>query len=76
MPHHLRATEAAPYRDGVTVKRPTKGGKGTLVHIGLQRVSCYYCSAMVPLIVVPCQEAYIPQRIPAGTRVTVALDVS
>jgi len=36
-PHHLRADEFSPYREGVVIDRPVKEGKGSWVNIGLKK---------------------------------------
>ena len=36
-PHHMRATDRLPYREGVVVNRPVKDGKGSLVNVGLYK---------------------------------------
>uniref|UniRef100_A0A2R5LJC5 28S rRNA (uridine-N(3))-methyltransferase n=1 Tax=Ornithodoros turicata TaxID=34597 RepID=A0A2R5LJC5_9ACAR len=35
--HHLRATEDAPYREGIVTNLPVKEGKGSLVNCGLKK---------------------------------------
>jgi len=34
-PHHMRRDDACPFREGVTLDRPTKAGEGSLVDCGL-----------------------------------------
>ena len=34
-PHHVRATEWSPYREGVVINRPSKDGKGSWANIGI-----------------------------------------
>ena len=36
-PHHMRATDRLPFREGVVVNRPVKDGNGSLVNVGLQK---------------------------------------
>uniref|UniRef100_A0A4W3HWW9 28S rRNA (uridine-N(3))-methyltransferase n=1 Tax=Callorhinchus milii TaxID=7868 RepID=A0A4W3HWW9_CALMI len=36
-PHHMRLDEAAEYREGVVVDRPSKPGKGSLVNCGMKK---------------------------------------
>ena len=36
-PHHLRITEWGEYREGVSLPRPVKPGKGSWANIGLTR---------------------------------------
>jgi predicted SPOUT superfamily RNA methylase MTH1 len=36
-PHHMRATDRLPFREGVVVNRPVKDGHGSLVNVGLQK---------------------------------------
>lgn len=38
MPHHMRATEAAPFREGVVVAKPGRAAEGCFVNVGLLRV--------------------------------------
>ncbi|GAQ83751.1 hypothetical protein KFL_001600210 [Klebsormidium nitens] len=59
-PHHARAHEWIPYREGVVVVKPSAGGKasggsGALVNVGLQK------------------EVRIAQSLEAGLRVTMAM---
>lgn len=37
MPHHLRINDVSQYREGVTLDKPIKGGKGSYVYIGFPR---------------------------------------
>ena len=37
-PHHMRAYEQYPFREGVIVKRPTKKGKGSFADCGINKV--------------------------------------
>lgn len=36
-PHHMRATDTLPFREGVVVNRPVKNGHGSLVNVGLRK---------------------------------------
>ncbi|KAJ9083061.1 hypothetical protein DSO57_1038443 [Entomophthora muscae] len=36
-PHHLRATEASRYREGIVMKKPIKAGQGSFVSCGLRK---------------------------------------
>jgi len=36
-PHHMRATEWLPYREGVVINRPVKDMKGSWVNIGIYK---------------------------------------
>ncbi|XP_028394946.1 putative methyltransferase C9orf114 homolog [Dendronephthya gigantea] len=36
-PHHMRATDMLPFREGIVVNRPVKDGHGSLVNVGLQK---------------------------------------
>ncbi|ODM98085.1 hypothetical protein Ocin01_08591 [Orchesella cincta] len=58
VPHHLRRTEALPYREGVVSSKPMKdGGKDyALVNVGLDR------------------DCHISKKLPQGVRVTVKFD--
>lgn len=46
-PHHMRATEWAMYREGVVVS--SVAGEGSLLNVGLDKVSYAYCD-------IPCTE--------------------
>jgi len=36
-PHHMRANEKAPFREGVVLKRPVKKGRGSFVDCGIDK---------------------------------------
>ncbi len=36
-PHHMRATEWTPYREGVVINRPVKDSRGSWVNIGIHK---------------------------------------
>merc|ERR1711953_87421 len=36
-PHHMRMDDISPYREGVTLNRPTKEGKGSFVNAGMRK---------------------------------------
>jgi predicted SPOUT superfamily RNA methylase MTH1 len=36
--HHLKSDQFLPYREGVTINRPSKSNEGSWVDIGLQKV--------------------------------------
>ncbi|RUS87206.1 hypothetical protein EGW08_005046 [Elysia chlorotica] len=36
-PHHLRETDASEYREGVTLDKPVKSGKGAYANVGLKK---------------------------------------
>ena len=37
-PHHMRAHEQYPFREGVILKRPTKKGRGSFADCGIDKV--------------------------------------
>ena len=39
IPHHLRETDVSDYREGVTLDKPVKSGKGAYANVGLKKVS-------------------------------------
>jgi len=36
-PHHMRMDDISPYREGVTLDRPTKEGKGSYINVGMRK---------------------------------------
>ena len=36
-PHHVKADEESPYREGVVLDKPVKHGKGSYVDVGLRK---------------------------------------
>ena len=38
IPHHLRETDTSEYREGVTLDKPVKAGKGAYANVGLKKV--------------------------------------
>ena len=34
-PHHMRATDESPFREGVVLKKPVKGDRGSYADVGL-----------------------------------------
>lgn len=51
-PHHMRAEDEVPYREGVVTNKPVKAGRGSLVNCGIGKVrqfiiSRYYATIYV-----------------------------